>query len=162
MYRRGGRIEIDSYSDADFGEDLDSIKSVTGQLHFMGGCLISWSSKMQSIVATSTAEAEYVALSEAVRETSWLRQVLAEIGYEQKESTRVRCDNQIAIGLAENPIQHKRTKHIDIKYHYVREIVANKEVSVEYINTTNMLADIMTKGLNGPTHRRLVGMISMG
>ena len=112
------------YSDADWAGDVDNRHSTTGVLFLMSGGPVSWLSKKQQIVALSTSEAEYVALSMATQEAVWLRQFLSDLAVSEiGVSTVVMEDNQGTIAIARNPVRHARTKHIDIKYHYVREAV---------------------------------------
>ena len=109
------------------------------------GC-ISWRSKKQSTVALSSTEAEYMALTEATQEAVWLKSFLCELG-EMKSDEAVKRyeDNQGSIALAKNPEFHKRTKHIDIRYHFVREKVEDGQVLLQYCATKDMKADMMTK-----------------
>jgi hypothetical protein len=109
-----------------------------------GGC-ISWRSKKQRTVALSSTEAEYMALSEATQEAVWLKAFVTELGEDTGGALTVYEDNQGAIALAKNPEFHKRTKHIDIRYHFVREKVEDGQVVLEYCPTQDMLADLMTK-----------------
>ena len=112
-----------------------------------GGC-ISWRSKKQRTVALSSTEAEYMALSEATQEAVWLKVFLCELGEMAKdEAVKIYEDNQGSIALAKNPEFHKRTKHIDIRYHYVRELVEDKKVEVFYVSTDDNPADLFTKNL---------------
>uniref|UniRef100_H3GB65 Reverse transcriptase Ty1/copia-type domain-containing protein n=1 Tax=Phytophthora ramorum TaxID=164328 RepID=H3GB65_PHYRM len=112
-----------------------------------GGC-ISWRSKKQRTVALSSTEAEYMALSEATQEAVWLKVFLCELGeMASDEAVKIYEDNQGSIALAKNPQFHKRTKHIDIRYHFVREKVEDGQVVLQYVSTTDMLADIMTKAI---------------
>ena len=120
----------------------------------MGNCAISWRSHKQSIIALSTTEAEYVALCEAAQEAVWLRRLLGDIDFTQSDPTVIYEDNQGAISLSSNPKDHTRTKHIDIKYHYIRERVAAKELSVIHCATGDMTADTLTKGLPKPGFER--------
>ena len=109
------------------------------------GC-VSWKSKKQRTVALSSTEAEYMALSEATQEAIWLKAFLCELGEMSSDAAvKIFEDNQGSIALAKNPEHHKRTKHIDIRYHFVREKVEDGQVILEYISTLDMLADIMTK-----------------
>ena len=135
------------FTDADWAGCVDSRKSTSGYTFFMGDSLISWASKKQSIVALSSTEAEYVALCGAAQETVWLRNLLRDIGFAQNKPTLMAEDNQGAMCLAKNPKDHNRTKHIDIKYHYTRQVIETKEMKVEYIPTGQMVADTLTKGL---------------
>ena len=118
--------------------------------------LVSWRSKKQSIVALSTCEAEYVALATATQEAKFLRQVLADLMDRPCESVCMYVDNQGAIALANNPVHHKRSKHIDVKYHYVRLEVQNEVVKLVYVPTENNVADVFTKPV---TRVKLYGLI---
>ena len=134
-------------SDADWAGCVDSRKSTSGYAFFMGNSLVSWASKKQSIVALSSTEAEYVALCAAAQETVWLRNLLCDVGLSQTKATCIKEDNQDAICLAKNPKDHTRTKHIDIKYHYTRQVIEEKKIKLDYTPTGNMVADTLTKGL---------------
>lgn len=139
------------YSDADYGgaEDRHSISAYMYQLQ---GAVVAWSSKRQRIIVTSTTEAEYVALCSAAKQGIWLRNLLYEIGYENylPEPGKIRLlgDNQSALSLVSNPENHQRTKHIDVQYHYTRELVESGALTIGYCPTRQMLADALTKPLN--------------
>ena len=143
------------YSDSDWAGCVDSRKSTSGQIFLLGGCAISWRSKKQSIVALSSTEAEYVALCEAAQETIWLRNLLHDIGLIQEQPTVVFEDNQGALALAHNPRDHPRTKHMDVKYHFIRDTIERKRMSVAYCRTNQMVADTFTKGLAKPAFEKL-------
>ena len=108
---------------------------------------MSWSSKKQVSVATSSVEAEYVASANTTKEAVWLQTLLKEVGYPQSQATIVHADNQGAIALAQNPISHSRAKHIDIRFHFIRERIERNEIKLQYISTRQMVADILTKAL---------------
>ena len=136
-------------------------KSTTGYVFQLGNVTISWKSKRRTVVALSSTEAEYVALCAAAQETVWLRHLLASIRFKQKDATVVHEDNQGTIALTKNPKNHSRTKHIDIKYHFVREAVEKKDVRLVYCPTEKMVADILTKPLPKPKFvelRRKIGV----
>ena len=136
------------YSDADWAGDLDTRHSTSGFVFQIQSDTVSWCSKRQPTVSKSSTESEYIALSGACQEAVWLRRLLADIGLEQKGPSTIYEDNQGAIELTKNPRFHNRTKHIDVSFHYIREQVNLKTVSVKYCPTNLMLADIMTKGLS--------------
>jgi hypothetical protein len=125
----------------------------------VGGCVVSWRSKLEPTVALSTAEAEYMAACAATQEAIHLRQLLADLGFEQKGATILWEDNQACKAMAENPVLHKRSKHINIKFHFVRERVEAEEIEVKYIATEKQLADIMTKALPKPRFKMLRGAL---
>ena len=142
------------YSDADWAGDIESRKSTSGYVFRLGGCTISWKSKKQPVVALSSTEAEYVALCHAAQETVWLRNLLHSINLQQSEATILYEDNQGAMALSNNPKDHTRTKHIDVKYHYVRETIEHGYVNLMYCPTENMVADMLTKGLPKQTFEK--------
>ena len=140
--------QLIGYSDADWAGDLDDRHSTTGNLFIMAGGSIDWLSKKQGVVALSTSEAEYVALSAATQEATWLRRLLSDLNVSTTTPTVLMEDNQGAIAIARNPIIHARTKHIDIRYHYVREALQKRIIELRYCPTSDMIADILTKPLN--------------
>ena len=117
------------------------------------GGAISWSSKKQTTVVLSTVEAEYVALSNAVKDACWLRQLFKDLGHNHGTTTMY-VDNQGAIALTKNLDQHPKTKHIDIRYHFVQDLIENGVIRLEYCATTNMVADILMKGLPRDAHEK--------
>ncbi|CAK1594595.1 unnamed protein product [Parnassius mnemosyne] len=125
---------------------IDSRKSNTGYIFMMNGGPVSWASRKQNTVALSTTESEYMAASEAAKEILWLRQLLIDIDEPQLVITLC-IDNQSAIKLIHNPIYHKRTKHIDIRYNFIREKVEQNVINVQYVKSSNQLADFLTKAL---------------
>jgi hypothetical protein len=146
IYRKSSDFNLHGFSDADWAGDEMTRKSMSGFIFKLGDSTISWGSKKQSVVALSTTEAEYIALSLACQEAVWLRNLLGDFKLKQEE-TIIYEDNQGAITLSKNPSNHSRTKHIDIKYHYVRDLITRKEVNILYCPSKNMLGDIFTKGL---------------
>lgn len=150
----GTDFELRGYSDSDYAGDTDTRRSTTGYVFLLGGGAVSWRSKRQPTVALSTTEAEYMALAEAAREAIWLRLFLSELGFSQRSAITIFDDNQGAISLARNPVHHARTKHIDVRYHYVREQVAAGTINVLYCVTHDMVADILTKPLARDKHQQ--------
>ena len=136
-------------TDADWSGDLDDRKSTTGYyFKFEGnGAAISWEVKKQATVALSSTEAEYQAMGAAVQEAIYLRALMKDFGYPMKDPTYIGEDNQSCIKMCHNPVMHKRSKHIDTKFHFIRERVKSKEVGIHYIPTEDMAADILTKSL---------------
>ncbi len=148
-------LKLEAYVDASFAGDCDDRKSTTGFVTMLAGGPVSWSSKRQTLTAQSTAEAEYVAAAAATSEVIHLRQLLAEIGLPQGEPTVIHEDNNPCIHMANNPSTSARTKHIDLKYHIVRERVSNGDVKLVYVPTQDQVADVLTKSVSGPTLQRL-------
>ena len=123
------------YTDSDWAGSVDDWKSTSGYIFHIGSGAISWASKKQPIVALSTTEAEYVAATAATCQAVWMRRMLRSLCQEQATTTVIFCDNSSAIALSKNSVFHKRTKHIDRKFHYIRELVNNGEIVLEHCTT---------------------------
>jgi hypothetical protein len=155
------RVVVVGYSDADHGGCKDTRKSVGAFAFLLGVGAVSWRSRRQKTVATSSMEAEYMALSQAAKEAIWLRHLLARIGFPQTQPTTLYADNQGSMALASNPVHHDRSKHIDIQHHYIREVVAEKKVVLQYCATQAMAADVLTKSLPRDRHCQFVQILGM-
>lgn len=159
--KNGQRME--AYTDSDWGGDIEDRRSQSGSVLTLASGAISWKSKKQPIVSLSTMEAEYIALSEVSKEVIYLRRLLMHMQfYSLVESPiNVFCDSQSAIELAKNAVYHKRSKHIDIRYHFTRELIEKNEIRVVYLKTESMLADIFTKALSKIKHDRAIEMLNL-
>lgn len=156
-----GKPVLEGYSDADWARDKVTRKSLSGILFLLAGGPVSWSSKQQRTVALSSMEAEYMALSSAVQQAVHLRGLLNDMTIGVNRPTTIFVDSQSAIKAASNPITSERSKHIDTRYHYTREMVENGVVALEYVPTTEMTADCLTKPLGPILFKRLVsGIVS--
>ncbi|KAK1648574.1 hypothetical protein QYE76_066379 [Lolium multiflorum] len=138
---------LTAYSDADWAGCPDTRRSTSGYCIYLGDNLVSWSSKRQATVSRSSAEAEYRAVAHAVAECCWTRQLLQELHQPLRAATIVFCDNVSAVYMSSNPVQHSRTKHIEIDIHFVREKVSLGQIRVLHVPSSQQFADIMTKGL---------------
>ena len=154
------KVYIEAFSDASYGSGKDR-KSVSGIFIRINNCPIIWSSRKQSITAQSTVEAEYVALSETSKQVAWVAQMLSELGIEYQKPIKMNEDNQGTIALTNNPILSRRSKHIDIRYHYIREQLKNGLITLSYCPTTEMVADLLTKSLAKPILESLRSMMSL-
>ena len=161
FYSTTNDYRLVGYSDSDWAGDVDDRKSTTGSVFFMGETAFTWLSKKQAIVTLSTCEAEYVAATSCVCDAIWLRSLLKELGWPQGEPTKVYVDNKSAMELAKNPVFHNRSKHIDTRYHYIRECIARKEVQVEYVKSQDQIADIFTKPLKHEDFTKLRSLLGM-
>lgn len=140
--------QITGFSDADWASDIDKRRSCTGYVFIFSNAAITWKSTRQSTVALSSTESEYMALSSAVQEAIWLRQLCHELGYDMKGPTKFNCDNQSAILLAESDGYRQRSKHIDIRFHHIRDKIKNRQIDVQYLSTNDMVADSLTKAVS--------------
>ena len=152
---------LKSFCDADYAGDTDTRRSTTGYVLILNGGPVAWGSRRQNCVSLSTTEAEYVAACENTKQIAWFREILKDIGIIQNNATPLFCDNQGAIHLSKNPENHKRTKHIDVQYHYVRKCQAEGIISIQYIPTTKQMADIFTKALPRTTFELFRDSISV-
>jgi len=158
-------MRLTGYSDADWAGDVNTRRSTTGYVVMLNNGAIAWKSQRQATVALSTMEAEYMALTEATKELKWVRTLLAELGYSNGDGTDrptdLFSDNQSAIALTKNPVSHARAKHIDIRHHFVREAIQDKIIWVQYIPTTEMTADSLTKALGREKHEKCTARMGM-
>ncbi|KAG8491200.1 hypothetical protein CXB51_014356 [Gossypium anomalum] len=148
MHAMFGRTEdgVIGYVDADFAGDLDRRRSLTGYVFTIRGCAINWKATLQTTVALFTTEAEYMAIAEACKKVIWLKGLFSELNEELQIGT-VFCDSQSAIFLTKDQMFHERTKHIDVRYHFVRDIIAHGDIVVSKISTHENPTDMMTKSL---------------
>jgi hypothetical protein len=147
-YVSSGDVKLQGYTDSDWAGSAVDQKSTSGCCFSLGSGMISWLSRKQTSVALSTSEAEYIATSVASREAVWLWKLLAGIFDLELEPTLIHCDNQSCVKLTENPVFHDRSKHIEIKYHYIWDMVERRVVELQYISTDEQIANILTKPLS--------------
>ena len=138
-----------AYADASFAESFSERRSTTGFVLCMNRGAILWRSKRQRLTALSTSEAEYVALSDAAREIIWSRRFLNEIGFKQRDASQLYTDSQATQAIANSEFPPRSAKHIEVRYHHVRELIRKNEIVLSYIPTESQPADILTKPLNG-------------
>jgi hypothetical protein len=161
LLRRASTSDLVVYIDADWAGCPDTCWSTSGYAVFLGDNLVSWSSKRQHVVSRSSAEVEYCAVANSVAEACWLRQLLVELHNPLSRATLVYCDNVSAVYLSTNPVQHQRTKHVEIDLHFVREHVVIGDVRVLHVMTTSQFADIFTKGLPSSEFRSSLNICSV-
>ena len=148
LYRSSGsNCDLIGYCDTDFAGDMQTRKSTSGYVFLYCNGPISWCAQRQKIVTLSSTAAEYVSASAATREIVWLRKLFNDIGFPCTKSTMLNIDNQSAIQLVKNPVLHRRTKHIEIQYHFIKEKYECGAVNVQYVPSELQLADIFTKAL---------------
>jgi hypothetical protein len=148
-------LTANGFADADWGSDRDDRKSVTGYVFMINNGPVSWTSHKQSTVATSTMEAEYMALSDASREAIARQQLFTDLNI-SIPIPRLYSDNQAALAIAQNLVHHQRSKHIDIRYHFVRHTVQNDQLTIDYVPTAAQTADLLTKALGPQAHTRCI------
>jgi hypothetical protein len=139
--------QLVGYSDADLAGDIDDRKSTSGTLFFFGKCPISWQSQKQKVVAISSCESEYVAASTGACQAVWLGRLVGDLLATEPATPAILVDNMSAIQLCKNPVFHDRSKHIDVRYHYIRDCIDRGQLTVEFVRSSDQLADIFTKAL---------------
>ncbi|GJW21627.1 hypothetical protein Tco_0032249 [Tanacetum coccineum] len=145
-YTKDSGFELTGFSDADYAGCKDTFKSTSGGAQFLGEKLVSWSSKKQDCTALSTVEAEYVSLSACCAQVLWMRTQLTDYGFHFNKIL-IYCDSKSAIAISCNPVQHSRTKHIIVRYHFIKEHVENGTIELYFVRTDYQLADLFTKAL---------------
>lgn len=150
------KISMHAWSDSDWAANTDTRRSVTAYCISMAGSVFTWASKKQSVMALSSTEAEYTSTICAVHEIMHMRSLLASLDYPQQEATVLNCDNQSAILLAKNLVMHGRTRHIDVKLHFIRKVIEDGEIKIEYVSTAENRVDVLTKSLPRAKHEEHV------
>lgn len=147
-YTSVGGVRLSSYTDSDWVGSAVDQKSTSGYCFSMGFEMISQYSRKQSFVALSTAKVEYIVASDVGKEAIWLHKLLAGLFGDVLEMTTIQCDNQSCVKLSENPVFHDRSKHIEMQYHYLRDMVQKGSILLQYIQTKEQIADVFTKPLH--------------
>jgi len=145
-----GHTNIFGYSDADWAGDASDRRSTSSCCIFVGGNLISWKSKKQTVVAQSSTEAEYRAMAHATSELVWLNHLLQKLSFCEVDQMELACDNQSALHLSSNSVFHERTKYIEVNCHFIRENILSGVIKTPFVNFKDQLADIFTKSLRSP------------
>lgn len=161
LHFQKGQSETKGYADADYGNSVIDRRSFTGYVFMLSGGPISWEARKQRTVALSTTEAEYMSLAEACKEAIYLKTLISEV-FAVSHPIIIHSDNQSSIKLAHNSTYHARTKHIDIKHHFIRDALAHHDLSVKFIPTHDMIADILTKPLPKLKHCKCTKSLGLG
>jgi hypothetical protein len=160
LYPKGSTFDLVGYSDADWvGCKIDR-NCTSGTCQFLGRSLVSWASKKQNSVALSTAKVEYIAAGHCCAQLLWMRQTLRDYGYKLSKVPLL-CNNESAIRMADNPVEHSRTKHIDIRYHFLRDHQQRGDIEIAYVSTKEQLVDTFTKPLDEKTFSKLSNEINI-
>ena len=162
-YTKSDSNQLSGYTNSDFASSLDDRKSTSGHVFQLGTNLISWASKKKPIVSISSAEAEYVAATSASCQAVWLRRILKDISHTENDPTPIFYDNTSAIALSKNHVFHKKSKHIDTRFHFIRELVNNGDIALQFCGSRDQLVDIFTKPLGKSVfdfQRQHLGIIS--
>jgi hypothetical protein len=161
LYPSSNEFKLVGYSDSDWGGDVDDRKSTTGFVFYLGSSAFTWSSKKQPIVTLLTCKVEYVAATLSVCHAILLVKLLKELHMPQKDATEIFVDNKLAIALAKNLVFHDRSKHINKRYHFIKECIVKKEVQLKFVKTHDQVADIFTKPLNNDIFSKLRALLGV-
>lgn len=148
MFTKNAHLNIEGYTDADWAGNILDRKSTSGYFTFVGGNLVTWRSKKQKVVALSSAEAEFRGMAKGLCELLWLRGLLTEVGFPPDSTMNLFCDNKAAIDISHNPIQHDRTKHVEIDRHFIKQNLEEKIIQFPFVKSEDQLADILTKAVS--------------
>ena len=148
MLYKNGHLEVKGYTDVDWVRSVIDRRSTSEYCTFVGRNLIIWHSKKQSIVAKSNAEAEFKTMAHGICEMLWLKAILKELGVHSKDPIKLYCDNKAAVSIAHNPVQHDRTKHVEVDRHFIKEKLREGLICTPFVRIENQLADILTKGVS--------------
>ncbi|KAJ0577826.1 putative RNA-directed DNA polymerase [Helianthus annuus] len=146
-YEKNREVNLYGYSDSDWAGSLDDRKSISANVFTLGSGVVSWSSKKQHSIALSSTKAEYISATSATCQAIWLRRILEDLGLKQERATVIWCDSRSAIHMSRNPVMNGRSKHIELKHHFIRDMVAQRQVSLEFCGTDEQIADVLTKAL---------------
>lgn len=160
VFRKCTDFRIYGFCDSDYAADLDRRRSLSGYTFLSGGCAISWKSSLQKVVVLSTTESEYISLTEAAKEASWLKGLIGEFG-DPQDKVEIFCDSQSALALAKNNVFHERKKHIEVKMHFIRDMITGGELQVSKVHTSENPADIFTKVLPVSKFKQLLGLLNV-
>ena len=147
FYQRSGNQELVGYTDSDYAGCIDDRKSTSGYAFILSNAAVAWSSRKQPIVTLSTTETEFVAASACACQLIWMKRVLSKLDYNGSKSPVIFCDNSSTIKLSKNPVMHGKSKHIDVRFHFLRDLVNEGKVQLNYCGTKQQIADIFTKPL---------------
>ncbi|KZV29502.1 Cysteine-rich RLK (receptor-like protein kinase) 8 [Dorcoceras hygrometricum] len=161
LFKKSSQRNIEGFTDADWAGSIIDRRSTSGYCIFLWGNLVTWRSKKQSVVARSSAEAELRAMANEVCELLWLKKVLGELKLEVGTPMRLFCDNKSAMSIANNPVQHDRTKHIEIDRHFIKEKLESGEICMPYVTTEQQIADGLTKGHFRPKFEDFTSKLGM-
>ena len=161
LFKKNDTLALEAYTDADYASSIVDQRSTTGYCAFLGGNLATWRSKKQNVVARSSVESEFRIIAQGLCELLWLKIILDDLRIKWDDPMKLYCDKKSAINIAHNPIQHDRTKDIEVNRHFIKEKLEEGVVCMSYVPSEHQLADILTKRLNNSMFHDLVFKLGM-
>lgn len=155
LFRKGTSMDLEAYMDVEYAGSIIDRRSTSGYCTFLGGDLVTWRSKKQPVVTRSSAEAEFHSMAQGICELLWLKIILEDLKIKWKTLMKLFCDNKYAINIAHNPVQHDRSKHVEVDRHFIKEKLESGLICTPYISTKGQLADVLTKGLTSSAFQRI-------
>jgi hypothetical protein len=161
LFTKGHNLDVNGYTDVDWAGSIQDRRSTSGYFTFVGGNLVTWRSKKQEVVARSSAEAEYRGMAKAICELLWIRNLMIDLHIKPVNPMKLYCDNKAACDIAHNPVQHDRTKHVEVDRHFIKEKLEEKLIEVPHVRSQDQLADILTKALSNHAFSTILSEIGM-
>ena len=161
IFSKNGHLNVQGYTDADWAGSINDRRSTSGYFTFVGGNLVTWRSKKQKVVARSSAEVEFRGMSHGVCELLWLEKLLRDLRFKPKGAMNLHCDNKAAIEIAHNPVQHDRTKHVEIDRHFIKEKLDAEIIMFPFVRSEDQLADVLTKAVSNNVFSNLLDKLDM-
>ena len=162
FFGKNHHLDLIAYADGDWAGDRDSRKSTSGYFTLVGGNLVTWRSKKQKVVALSSAEVKFRGVAKGITEILWLRKVLYELDFPPTGASKLFCDNKATIDISENPVQHDRTKHVEVDRHFVKEKLEKEIISIPHVRLEDQLVDILTKGVSAEAFETTLSKLDIG
>ena len=161
LFTKHDHLKVEGYTDADWAGSADDRRSTSGYFTFVGGNLVTWRSKKQPVVARSSAEAEYRGMALGVCELLWLKNILQDLGFKPRDAMKLYCDNTSAIAIAHNPVQHDRTKHVEVDKNFIKEKLDAEIITFPFVRSEDQLADVLTKAVASNTFGNSLDKLGM-
>ncbi|MCO5609790.1 hypothetical protein L7F22_064022 [Adiantum nelumboides] len=161
FYDAGTQVQVQGYTDTNWTGSVSDRRSTSGYMFSFGSATVTWSNKKQSTIALLSTEAEYRGATVAACEVAWLKMLLRDLEIQIQDPVVIYCDNISSIQLAQNPMFHARTKHIEVHYHFIREKVLDGDIDLDYVGIEDQAADLFTKALGAENLRRFRGMLRL-
>ncbi|KAH9726803.1 hypothetical protein KPL70_008430 [Citrus sinensis] len=161
LFSKNNVSNIEGYTDSDWAGDQTTRRSTSGYFTFVEGNLVTWRSKKQKVVARSSAEAEFRGMAQGVCEMLWIKNILKDLGIDYAKPMNLKCDSKAAIEIAQNPVQHDRTKHVEVDRHFIKEKLDEKTIQFPFVQSGDQLADILTKVVSGRVFHDIIDKLGM-